>query len=166
MFYFCICLLKKLKILQLQQKIILYFFQLILVWKIRPTINIFVDVLTGFVAHTNRKRFSTKLCSRDIWEVGKVDMKEQKWCDTAEWPFPASSLSVSHTGSFPSLLLLWEQAVYHLTSQVSVFIKVSTSAVIKVRHTACRHRELNEMLSSLIYAKPRDTINKKRHCFL
>lgn len=88
-------------------------------------------------------------------------MKEQKLCNTAEGAF-SSILSVS----FPHWLIskspvLSEQAVYHLTSQVSVFIKVTTSAVIKERHTACRHGELNEMLSSLIYTKPTGTDNKE-----
>jgi len=60
-------------------------------------------------------------------------MKEQQSCDTAEWTFP-----VSQTGSFPRPPIQSEPAVYHLTSQV--FIKVTTSAMIKDWHTACRHR--------------------------
>lgn len=92
----------------------------------------------------------------------KSSMKEQKLCNTsAEGDFfSIHSVSFSHWLISKSPVLS-EQAVYHLTSQVSVFIKVTTSAVIKERHTACRHGELNEMLSSLIYAKPRGTDNKE-----
>lgn len=73
MFYFCICFLKNVIVPLLHQNIILNFFLLNLVQNIRPSINIFVDVLTGFVTHIDKKEILNQaLLERHLrgWKSG------------------------------------------------------------------------------------------------